>query len=129
MTVENSRGNKLALVCICSFLLFLGGVGYVNHAFAESSVLVDADGDGFDDTKDDKCPGQYGTVQGCFTYNKSLSGSNTLLTKANIVIPPCTSPTGCACTAVQDQQMLQKGDTLLIQIKGTPHVSVPFEVK
>lgn len=128
MTVENLK-NKLIILCTFSFLLFACGIVYIDHAFAEPAVIVDADGDGFEDTKDDKCPGQYGTIQGCFQYAQALSGSNALLTRADIVIPPCTSPAGCACTAVQDQEMLEKGDALLVQIKGTPHVSAPFEVK
>lgn len=102
---------------------------YIDYAFAQPVASQDADKDGFDDLKDDKCPGQYGTISGCYQYTQNNTGSSSLITRADIVIPPCTSPTGCACTAVQDQQMLEKGDILLIQIKGTPHVSAPFEVE
>ncbi|MFN7160631.1 MAG: hypothetical protein ACK4NC_03415 [Candidatus Gracilibacteria bacterium] len=121
--------NKLIILCSFSFLLFSCAVIYIDSTYAQTTVAIDADRDGFDDASDDKCPGQYGMIQGCFQYSEALNTSNTQLTRSDIVIPPCTSPAGCACTAVQDQQMLEKGDALLIQIKGTPHVSAPFEVK
>lgn len=92
------------------------------------AVNGDQDNDGFLDGVD-LCPQSYGLVEGCFFYTQGLKKDTATLAASNIVLPTCTDPAKCVCQSTEELDMALPGDTLLIQLRGTTHVSQPFEVQ
>ena len=78
-----------------------------NNTFNGLPNCMDADNDGFEDSLRDICPGQAGSIYGCPTFEATTVQ----------VAPSCTVPT-----------LVEQGDSLLIQIKGTTYVSEPITV-